>query len=111
MTLRATTGPAADRRSARVGDRIEFSAKVENGGASEATVLLAVEELKEPFAFALDPPAVAVRGKSRQRVAFAWTAALPEGKPALTFRGKLVLRATDGRLVGSAPLDLYVEGG
>lgn len=109
MALRATSDPAPATRSAKVGDRVEFTAKVENGGAAEETVLLAVEDLKEPFAFSFDPPAVGVRGKSRQRVAFAWTAALPEGRDALTFRGRLVLRATDGRLVGSAPLDLYVR--
>lgn len=109
MTLRATAGPAPSARSARVGERVEFSAKVENGGAAEASVMLGVEEAREPFAFAFDPPAVGVPGKSRQRVAFAWTAALPEGRDALTFRGRLVLRATDGRLVGSAPLDLYVR--
>ena len=111
MSLRATTDPAPAKRSARVGERVEFSAKVENGGAADATLLLAVEEAREPFPFSFDPPAVAVRGKSRQRVTFAWTAALPEGKTALTFRGKLVLRGADGRLVGSAPLDLYVERG
>ena len=111
MVLRATSDPAPSTRSAKVGDRVEFSAKVENSSAAEETVLLAVEGLKEPFAFSFDPAAVAVRGKARQRVAFGWTAALPEGARALTFRGKLVLRATDGRLVGSAPLDLYVEKG
>ncbi|HWH08340.1 MAG TPA: hypothetical protein VNX21_04010 [Candidatus Thermoplasmatota archaeon] len=109
MALRATSDPAPSTRSAKAGDRVEFAAKVENGSAGEATVLLAVEDLKEPFAFSFDPPSVAVPGKSRRRVAFAWTAALPEGREALTFRGRLVLRAMDGRLVGSAPLDLYVE--
>lgn len=109
MPLRTTTDLAPSTTSATVGQRVEFSAKVENGAAGEATLLLAVEDLKEPFAFSFDPPAVAVPPKTRQRVTFAWTAALPEGKDALTYRGKLVLRATDGRLVGSGALDLYVK--
>lgn len=110
MALRATSDPAPAKRSATVGERVEFTAKVENSGAADGAVTLAVEELKEAFPFAFDPPTVAVPAKSRQRVAFSWTAALPEGKPALTFRGKLVLRAADGKVVGSAPLDIYVSG-
>ena len=116
MPLRAHNGPAPSVKSAKVGQRVEFTAKVENGGAAEESVMLAVEELKEgalgkpvAFAFSFDPPAVAVRAKSRQQVAFAWTAALPPEKTAFTFRGKLVLRTTGGALVGSAPLDLYVS--
>lgn len=109
MALRTTTTLAPSTRSAKVGDRVEFGAKVENSGPAEATLVLAVEGLKAPFAFSFDPPAVAVPAKGRARVSFAWTAALPEGSGALTFRGTLVLRATDGKLVGSAPLDLYVS--
>lgn len=99
-----------------MGERVEFAAKVENTGAAEASVALFVEELKEgalgkpvAFAFSFEPPAQALPPKSRKAVSFAWTAALPEGKGAFTFRGKLVLRATDGALAGSAPLDLYVS--
>lgn len=110
MALRATSHPAPDVRSAKPGDVVVFRAKVENSGASDETVALAVEGLKDAFAFAFDPPAASVPAKSRSRVEFRWTAALPEGKDALTFRGKLVLRAPDGRLVGDAPLDLYVSG-
>lgn len=118
MALRAHNGPAPSKRSARVGERIEFTAKVENTGAAEESVMLAVEELKEgalardvAFAFSFDPPSIAVRGKARAPVIFGWTAAVPEGKNGFTFRGKLVLRRTpDGALVGTAPLDLYVEG-
>ncbi|HVM44698.1 MAG TPA: hypothetical protein VM582_02090 [Candidatus Thermoplasmatota archaeon] len=117
MALRATSGPAPDRTSAKVGERVEFRAKVENTATAEESVALFVEELKEgalgkpvAFAFTLDPPAQAVPAKSRRALAFAWTAALPEGKPAFTFRGRLVLRRTnDGALVGSEPLNLYVS--
>lgn len=117
MALRAHNGPAPSRRSAKVGERVEFSAKVENTAAAEESVALVVEELREgalakpvPFAFMLDPPAQAVPPKTRKVLTFGWTAALPDGKTAFTFRGKLVLRRTgDGVLVGSAPLDLYVS--
>lgn len=117
MALRATTDPAPDRKSAKVGDRVEFRAKVENTGSGEESVALFVEELKEgalgeplAFAFSIDPPAHAIAPKSRKALAFGWTAALPEGKTAFTFRGRLVLRRPhDGALVGSAPLDLYVS--
>ncbi|HET6403820.1 MAG TPA: hypothetical protein VFH78_04180 [Candidatus Thermoplasmatota archaeon] len=116
MALRATSGPAPTKKSAKVGERVEFAAKVENTATAEESVALMVEELKEgalgkavAFAFSLDPPAHAVPPKSRKALTFAWTAALPEGKTAFTFRGKLVLRRVhDGALVGSAPLDLYV---
>ena len=117
MALRAHSGPAPARKSAKVGERVDFLAKVENTAASEESVALFVEDLKEgalakpvAFAFSIDPPAQAVAPKSRKALAFGWTAALPEGKSAFTFRGKLVLRRTnDGALVGSAPLDLYVS--
>lgn len=116
MTLRATNGPSPEKKSAKVGERVEFTAKVENTSAAEESVALFVEDLKEgalgrpvAYAFSFDPPAIAIAPRSRQRVAFAWTAGLPDGKAAHTFRGRLVLkRATDGALVGSAPLDLYV---
>lgn len=117
MALRTTSPPAPSARSAKPGDVVTFGAKVENTGAAAETVTLAVEGLKEgalgkevAFAFAFDPPAASVPAKSRSRVEFRWRAALPEGKEAFTFRGKLVLRAPDGRLVGDAPLDLYVSG-
>lgn len=108
MSLRATSDPTPSTRSATVGDRIEFGAKVENGGPLDASVALVVEDLKDDFAFVFDPPERVVPRKSRARVTFAWTAALPPGKDALTFRGRLALRTTEGKLIGSAPLDLYV---
>ncbi|HEX2021701.1 MAG TPA: hypothetical protein VHH36_03260 [Candidatus Thermoplasmatota archaeon] len=117
MALRATSAPAPDRRSARSGERVEFRAKVENTGADAARVALFVEDLKEgalgkpvDFAFAFEPPAQEVPRKSRKGLAFAWTAATPPGRDAFTFRGRLVLRAADGAVVGEAPLDLYVDG-
>ena len=116
MALRATNGPAPEKKSAKVGERVEFRAKVENTASAEESVTLAVEGLKEgalatpvAFAFSFDPPAIAVPPRSRREVAFAWTAALPEGKTAFTFRGKVVLRRADGALAGSEPLDLYVS--
>lgn len=117
MALRATNGPAPSTKSAKAGDRVLFRAKVENTTAAEESVALFVEDLKEgalgkpvEYVFAMDPPAIAVRGKSRAQVEFAWTAGLPPGKPAFTFRGRLVLkRLPDGALVGSTPLDLYVS--
>lgn len=117
MALRAHDDPKPSTRSAKAGDTVRFGAKVENSGAAEESVALSVEDLKEgalgkpvAFAFSFDPPAIGLRPKTRARVEFAWQAALPEGKEAFTFRGRLVLRrATDGALVGSAPLDLYVS--
>jgi hypothetical protein len=117
MALRATNGPAPSKKSAKAGEVVEFLAKIENTAAAEESVMLAVEELKEgalgkplSFAFSIDPASIAIPPKSRKQVAFAWTAVLPEGKTAFTFRGKLVLRRVDGSLAGTAPLDLYVEG-
>ena len=116
MALRTTTDLAPSVRSAKVGQVVEFRAKVENTGGAEESVALSVEELKEgalgrplTFAFSFDPPAATVPPKGRAAVSFSWTAALPPEKGAFTFRGRLVLRRTlDGALVGSAPLDLYV---
>lgn len=116
VALRATNGPTPDRKSARVGDLVTFSAKVENTAQLEESVMLAVEDLKEgalgkpvDYAFSFDPPAIGVPAKSRKAIAFSWKAGVPGGKSAHTFRGRLVLRrATDGALVGSAPLDFYV---
>src|SRR3712207_1957232 len=116
MALRATNGPTPSTRSAKAGERVEFRAKVENTASAEESVTLAVEELTEgalgkpvAFAFSFDPPAFGIPPKSRRQVAFAWTAALPPGKEAFTFRGRLVLRRADGALAGSEPLDLYVS--
>lgn len=107
MALRATSGPALSTRSVAVGQVVAATAKVENTAAGEARVTLFAEGTPHPIVF--DPPAAGVPGKSRRALAFSWTASLPEGKDALTLRGKLVLRETDtGRLVGEAPLDLYV---
>jgi hypothetical protein len=110
VALRATNGPAQATRSAKVGDMVEFTAKVENTALLEESVSLWVEETQEPYAFAFEPAAVGVPAKGRRALTWTWRASLPEGKPALTYRGKLVLRrTTDGSLVGSAPLDLYVS--
>lgn len=112
MALRATSGPTPSTRSAKVGERVEFRAKIENTATDEESVALFVDEMKEPFAFSFDPASHAIPAKGRKAVVWTWTAALPEGKTALTFRGKLSLRrTTDGSLAGSAPLDLYVSGG
>lgn len=111
MALRAHNGPAPSTRSAKAGDRVEFRAKVENTAAASESVALFVEDLKETFVFEFDPPAHGVPPKARKALTWTWTAALPEGKPALTFRGKLVLRrTTDGALIHDEPLDLYVGG-
>lgn len=117
MALRATSGPTPSTRSATEGQVVTVAAKVENTGAGTATVGCHVEGLAEgalekplAFAFLFEPPSVEVPGKSRRAVSFTWKAALPEGKDAFTFRGKLVLRdVLTGALVGQSPLDLYVR--
>lgn len=116
MALRAHNGPAPTKKSAKVGERVEFTAKIENTAAATESVALLVEGLAEgalakpvAFAFSFDPPAHGAPPKTRKVLTWSWIAALPEGKTAFTFRGKLVLRQTDGALVGSAPLDLYVS--
>lgn len=117
MALRAHEKPAPVRKSAKVGERVVFAAKVENTGPEPERIALHVEDLKEgamgkpvPFAFVLEPALALLPGKTRTRVEFGWTAALPEGKAAFTFRGRLVLRRPDGGVdVASAPLDLYVS--
>lgn len=116
MALRATSPPAPEKKSARVGERIVFRAKIENTAATDETLALHVEDLKEgalgkpvAYAFTFDPPTIAIGPKTRKVVEFAWIAGLPEGKPAFTFRGKLVLRRADGEPAGFAPLDLYVS--
>lgn len=116
MALRATNGPALDRKSARVGEIVTVSAKVENTAQVEESVTLAVEDVREgalarpvDYAFSFDPPSIAIPPKSRRAVSFSWRAGVPADKPAFTFRGRLVLRrSTDGALVGAAPLDFYV---
>ena len=117
MALRATTGPTPSTKSAYVGQAVSVAAKVENSGAGAASVGCHVEGLVEgalakpvSFAFLFEPPSAEVAGKSRKALTFTWKAALPEGKDAFTFRGRLVLReTTSGALVGEAPLDLYVR--
>ena len=109
MALRATSGPEPSTRSARLGETVAFRAKVENTASGPASVALFAEDLNAGV-MAFDPPAFAVPAKSRKAVQFAWTAALPEGKEAHTWRGKLVLRDADsGQLAGEAALDLYVS--
>jgi hypothetical protein len=116
MALRAHNGPAPECTSAKVGERVAFRAKIENTAAAPETVALVVEGLTEgalarpvDFVFSFEPATIAIRPKTRENVAFIWTAALPEGKPAFTFRGKLVLKTTTGETAGSAKLDLYVS--
>ena len=117
MALRATTGPAVSTKSAYVGQVVTVTGKVENTGVGTATVGCHVEGLVEgplarpvAFSFLFEPPSVEVSGKSRKAVSFTWKAALPEGKDAFTFRGRLVLRdVLTGALAGEAPLDLYVR--
>lgn len=117
MALRASNGPTLSTRSAKVGGPVTVTAKIENSGAALAHVSLYVEDLKEgplakpvAYSFLFDPLGVEVPAKSRKSVTFTWTAGLPEGKDAFTFRGRLALKETEsGRLVGEAPLDLYVS--
>ena len=107
MALRATSGPSLVTRSAKVGETVRATAKIENTAAGDATVTLVAEGAPVPIVF--EPAAQAVRGKARATLAFEWRASLPDGVDAKTLRGKLVLRATDtGALVGEAPLDVYV---
>jgi len=109
MALRATNGPTQATKSLDVGGTLTVTAKIENTAGGEETVSLYAEELKEGLV-QFEPPAIAVPGKSRKSVSFSWRAELPEGRDALTYRGKLVLRSTDsGQLVGTAPLDVYVR--
>ena len=109
MALRATSGPEPSTRSAKTGEAVTFRAKVENTAAAPASVALFAEDLKEGV-MAFDPLSAAVPAKSRKPLQFVWTAALPEGKDAHTWRGSLVLRdAQSGQIVGRASLDLYVS--
>ena len=109
MALRATSGPTLVSRSAAPGAPVTVTAKVENTGAAEERVTLTAAGLPDGASIVFDPPAAVVPAKSRKTLTFTWTAALPPGKPALTYRGKLVLAQTDtGRLVGQSDLDLYV---
>jgi len=95
-------------RSAKLGDIIRVTAKVENTAALDASVSLFAEGT--PFPVVFEPAALAVVGKSRASVAFEWRAALPEGVDAKTLRGKLVLRATDsGQSCGEAGFDVYIS--
>jgi hypothetical protein len=117
MALRATSGPTLSTRSAYVGQVVTVTTKVENSGVGPAHVGCHVEGLVEgalarpvSFGFLFEPASVEVPGKSRKALPFTWMAALPEGKDAFTFRGRLVLReVTSGALVGECPLDLYVR--
>lgn len=108
MALRASSGPTQSTRSLKAGEALVISAKVENTAGEPAELELVLDDAKHPMTFA--PTRVTVAPKTRERVAFTWSAALPEGTDALTYRGKLVLRAApDGKVVGSAPLDVYVS--
>lgn len=108
MALRASSGPTQSTRSLTTGAPLDISAKVENTAGEPAELALVLEDAKHPMTFA--PERIVVPPKTRERVTFTWTAALPEGTDALTYRGKLVLRSVgDGKAVGSAPLDVYVS--
>lgn len=110
MALRATSGPTVSKNSLRVGEVLVVSAKVENTGAEPEGIELRVEGHEERFVF--EPQVADVPKKSRRVVEFRWAASLPDDKPALTYRGKLVLqRKIDGKRVGEAPLDVYVSRG
>ncbi|HUR70241.1 MAG TPA: hypothetical protein VM370_13435 [Candidatus Thermoplasmatota archaeon] len=116
MALRATSGPAPVKKSARVGDRLEFCAKIENTSEGEEVVALVVEGLTEgplakqvDFAFAFEPARVVAKPRTRTTATWTWVAALPAGKTSFTFRGRLALERADGTLVSRAPLDLYVS--
>lgn len=119
MAVRATSGPTLSTRSARVGDAITLLAKIENTGAEPVRVAAAIEDVHEgalrkpvEHRLAVEPATAEVPPKSRRAVEFRFTASLPEGKTAFTFRGKVTLRReADGALVGEAPLDLYVSSG
>lgn len=108
MALRATSGPELSTRSVKVGASVELRAKVENTSGAEETVSASAEGLKEGV-IVFAPPSLPVPSRSRKPLAFSWTATLPDGRDALTYRGRIVLRRVgDGALVGEAPLDIYV---
>lgn len=110
MALRATSGIAFDRTSARVGDVFTVRVKVENTGSVEESVALAAEGLPEGVLMAFEPASAAVPKKGRNSLAFTWRAALPSGKDALTIRGRLLLRnAVTGQEAGGAAFDIYVS--
>lgn len=107
VALRATSPPTLSTRSATLGQVVVVSAKIENTGAAAEDVTLRAET---SHAFAFEPASVSVPPKSRAVVEFRWVATVPEGKDAHTHRGKLALaRVSDGKLVGDAPLDVYVR--
>ena len=116
MALRATSGPAPSTRSAKAGERVTFTAKIENTGTAPEDVAPHVEGLRQgamgtPYEhdFTFEPGRATIPPKGRQKVEFSWVATLPEGKDAHTFRGKVVLRRlADMKAIAEAPLDLYV---
>jgi len=110
MALRATSDIAFDRTSARVGDVLTVRVKVENTGSVEESVALAADGLPDGVLMAFEPASAAVPKKGRKALVFAWRAALPADKDALTIRGRLVLRnAVTGQEAGAAQLDVYVS--
>ncbi len=116
MALRATNAIEIAPRSVKVGQPVTIRAKIENKGAAIERVSCAAElvegAMRRPmdFPFALEPASVDVAAKTRTNVEFRWIAALPPGKEALTFRGKIVLsQPGSGVVVAAAPLDVYVS--
>ena len=107
MAIRAKSGPTLAKNSATPGGLVTVTAKIENSGAEEARVRLVADLGASTFAF--DPSSFPIPPKSRTVVTFTWAASLPEGKPAHTYRGKLILtEPASGRAIADAPLDLYV---
>lgn len=103
MAVRLSSELKPSTRSAKVGDAITFSTKVENSGSTEESLSLVME------GWSFEPSSVQVAPKARTRVAFVWRAMLPDGKPAHTWRGKAELRSADGKLVAMVPVDVYVS--
>lgn len=109
MAVRAATDLALAKRSLKVGEPMEAGAKLENSGTEAVEVVLHVENLNVEHDVTFAPTSLTLAPKSRTRATFSWTATLPDGKDALTYRGKLVLRRLDDmKVVASAPLDVYV---
>lgn len=103
MAVRLSSDLVPSTRSAKVGDAITFSTKVENSGSSEESLSFVME------GWIIEPASLRVAPKARTRVEFSWRAILPEGKPAHTWRGKAELRSADGKVVATVPVDVYVS--
>jgi hypothetical protein len=116
MSLRLHGDLKAVPQSVVVGQGVVVEARVENKGASEGEARLDVElravgGKPPPLQMTFAPAAPAtVRPKKREDLRFIWRAELPEGVPALTFRGTIILRdAQTGQDLGRGTLDVYVR--